>query len=206
MVEKWIETYQALIADLPTGDVGGKLFHAGIIATPLGPMLAVCDETYLHLLEFCDLETLPVKLKKLQKRTGAAFQFRTNSPYKASVGDGTCTDNMYKRLETALNAYFAGERADFAIPCALYGTDFSCAVWRALQQIPVATSWSYAEQAAFIGRPTAHRAVAHANSRNQIAVIIPCHRVIGSNGRLTGYAGGLARKEWLLAHEKRYFG
>jgi methylated-DNA-[protein]-cysteine S-methyltransferase len=108
--------------------------------------------------------------------------------------------------ETAkqLTEYFAGKRLVFDLPLAPRGTGFQQLVWRALVAIPFGETRSYGELARAIGRPAASRAVGSANNRNPIAIIVPCHRVIGSNGDLTGYAGGLAMKRWLLAHEARY--
>ncbi|GAA4496825.1 methylated-DNA--[protein]-cysteine S-methyltransferase [Pseudaeromonas paramecii] len=100
-------------------------------------------------------------------------------------------------------AYFAGELHTFDLPLSLHGTDFQCQVWRALAQIPYGQTRSYGQQAADLGRPTAVRAVGAANGRNPLPIVLPCHRVIGANGQLTGYAGGLERKRWLLAHEAR---
>lgn len=97
-----------------------------------------------------------------------------------------------------LKAYFARELRDFELPLVLKGTPFQCRVWRALQQIPYGQTRSYAEQARAIGAPDAIRAVGSANGRNPIPVVVPCHRVIGSNGKLTGFGGGLALKRWLL--------
>lgn len=104
-----------------------------------------------------------------------------------------------------LNAYFNGQRSTFALPLDLSpGTDFQREVWAALQRIPCGQTVSYLELARQIGRPTAVRAVAAAIGRNPISVVIPCHRVVGSNGNLTGYAGGLPRKRALLSTEKRH--
>ncbi len=105
--------------------------------------------------------------------------------------------------ETArqLDAYFAGELKDFDIPLDMIGTDFQKIVWKQLTAIPYGETWSYGEMAAAIGKPTASRAVGHANGQNPISIIVPCHRVIGSNGRLVGYGGGLPRKQALLALE-----
>ena len=102
-----------------------------------------------------------------------------------------------------LRAYFAGERFEFGLPLAPKGTPFQQAVWLALRDIPYGTTSSYGAVARSIGRPSASRAVGMANSRNPIGIVVPCHRVIGSGGALTGYAGGLDRKRWLLAHEAR---
>ena len=100
-----------------------------------------------------------------------------------------------------LDAYFAGRLHCFSLPLAPRGTPFQLQVWQALQQIPWSERCSYGDIATAIGNPNAVRAVGAANGRNPIAIIIPCHRVIGADGRLTGYAGGLERKRWLLNHE-----
>jgi methylated-DNA-[protein]-cysteine S-methyltransferase len=110
------------------------------------------------------------------------------------------------RAATQLREYFAGERRLFDLPLAPDGTGFQRLVWAALEQIPYGVTRSYGELARAIGRPAASRAVGTANSRNPISIIVPCHRVIGANGALTGYAGGMRAKQWLLDHEQRYFG
>jgi len=101
-----------------------------------------------------------------------------------------------------LTAYFAGERRAFDVPLAPHGTAFQQAVWRALLDIPYGATRSYGELARVIGRPTASRAVGAANGSNPISIIVPCHRVIGASGQLTGYGGGLPMKRWLLDHER----
>lgn len=101
-----------------------------------------------------------------------------------------------------LAAYFAGERTDFELPLSPHGTVFQQKVWTALRGIPYGRTTSYGELATEIGQPTASRAVGLANGRNPLAVIVPCHRVIGANGSLTGFGGGLDRKRWLLEHER----
>ena len=101
-----------------------------------------------------------------------------------------------------LREYFAGERTSFDLPLAASGTAFQQTVWRALTEIDFGETWSYGRLAAHIGQPTASRAVGLANSRNPIAIVVPCHRVIGASGALTGYAGGMERKRWLLDHER----
>jgi methylated-DNA-[protein]-cysteine S-methyltransferase len=100
-----------------------------------------------------------------------------------------------------LDEYFGGGRSSFDIPLDISGTPFQMSVWRALLLIPYGTTWSYGRLAAQIGRPKASRAVGGANHNNPVSIIVPCHRVIGSNGSMTGYGGGIWRKEWLLAHE-----
>jgi methylated-DNA-[protein]-cysteine S-methyltransferase len=102
-----------------------------------------------------------------------------------------------------LRAYFAGDLQSFDLPLRAEGTDFQQAVWSALRQIPYGEVATYGDIARRVGRPTASRAVGAANGRNPIAIVIPCHRVIGSDGTLTGYGGGMWRKRWLLSHEGR---
>lgn len=112
---------------------------------------------------------------------------------------------LLDRCKMELSAYFRGELFEFSLPLSLEGTPFQKGVWEALRQIPYGTTCSYGEIARMIGNPKAVRAVGGANNKNRIAIIIPCHRVVGSRGELTGYAGGLERKEWLLDHERHYF-
>ena len=100
-----------------------------------------------------------------------------------------------------LDAYFGGVLDGFTVAYDLHGTAFQLAVWRALGEIPAGTTVTYGEFAASVGRPTASRAVGAAVGRNPVSIALPCHRVVGSNGSLTGFAGGLAAKEWLLRHE-----
>lgn len=100
-----------------------------------------------------------------------------------------------------LQAYFAGELTDFELPIELRGTEFQRRVWASLQEIPYGETISYGELARWVGKPKASRAVGLANGRNPIAIVVPCHRVIGADGSLTGYGGGLERKVWLLEHE-----
>lgn len=111
---------------------------------------------------------------------------------------------LLKRAQRQLLEYFAGKRDRFDVPLRLEGTDFQRQVWAALAQIPFGSTCSYAELARRIGRPQAVRAVGSANGANPVSIIIPCHRVIGANGALTGYGGGLPRKHWLLAHEGHF--
>jgi methylated-DNA-[protein]-cysteine S-methyltransferase len=104
-------------------------------------------------------------------------------------------------LRNQLDAYFSGDLREFDVPLSMKGTPFELKVWKELQTIPYGTTVSYGEIARRIGQPTASRAVGMANGRNSIPILVPCHRVIGSNGRLTGYGGGLDTKKWLLELE-----
>ena len=111
------------------------------------------------------------------------------------------TIEPFERTISQLQAYFAGQLTEFDLPLAPRGTEFQMMVWRELRKSAFGDTISYAELARRIGRPTAARAVGHSNARNPISIIVPCHRVIGADDSLTGYAGGLDRKRWLLSHE-----
>lgn len=119
----------------------------------------------------------------------------------ATPAEGQRDEGCFHLAKEQLRAYFAGELREFTVPLRMIGTDFQRRVWTHLQRIPFGETWSYGELATRMGRPTASRAVGAANGRNPIAIIVPCHRVIGANGQLTGFGGGLDRKDWLLRHE-----
>ncbi|WP_237168578.1 bifunctional transcriptional activator/DNA repair enzyme AdaA [Paracoccus shandongensis] len=168
----------------------GSDLLADWIDTPLGGMIAIADTSTLHLLEFIDRKALPEGLRRLSAHVGGR------------VGLGRTP--VHDRTEAQLAAYFAGNAPFLDVPVTLHGTPFQQQVWRALQDIPAGQTRSYLQLAASIDRPTAIRAVARANATNRIALVVPCHRVIGADGTLTGYAGGLWRKEKLIAIERRY--
>jgi AraC family transcriptional regulator of adaptative response/methylated-DNA-[protein]-cysteine methyltransferase len=162
------------------------------IETPLGQMIAGATEEGICLLEFSDRRMLKTEYNELSRRL------------KTTLEEG---DNKhFKKLKKQLNEYFMGKRKKFTIPLVTPGTEFQQAVWKELQNIPFGSTRSYLEQAIALNSPDSVRAVANANGMNRISIIIPCHRVIGSDGRLTGYGGGLKRKKWLLNHERRYSG
>jgi len=108
---------------------------------------------------------------------------------------------ILEQAASELDEYFAGDRTSFDVPLELEGTEFQLAAWNALADIPYGETRSYTEQATRIGRPTAVRAVGAANGRNPVSIVLPCHRVVGSDGTLRGFGGGLDVKEWLLQHE-----
>ena len=123
---------------------------------------------------------------------------------KAQSTEGWKEDPMLAPLSATLQQlaeYFAGTRRNFDLPLRPQGTVFQQRVWRELIEIPYGQTWSYGELAKRIDNPSASRAVGLANGRNPISILVPCHRVIGADGSLTGYGGGLERKQWLLAHE-----
>lgn len=135
--------------------------------------------------------------------TSLFMMSQRHGPY---FSDAWILDNNAKLFAEArkqLAAYFAGELTEFDLPMKMIGTEFQKTVWRELLNIPFGVTISYGELADRVGNPNASRAVGAANGRNPISIIVPCHRVIGSNGKLTGYGGGLERKEWLLAHESK---
>jgi AraC family transcriptional regulator of adaptative response/methylated-DNA-[protein]-cysteine methyltransferase len=160
---------------------------AATIASPLGPLVAIADAEALHLLEFTDRRQLPAELARLPG--GGVALGRTA---------------VHDRLEAELDAYFAGRSAVFATPLSMGGTPFARRVWAALRAIPAGATRSYADLARAIDTPRAVRAVARANGANAIAILVPCHRVIGADGSLTGYGGGLWRKTRLLEIERAY--
>jgi len=122
------------------------------------------------------------------------------------VGQATGLSAPLQNAVNQLNAYFAGDLREFDLPLKLAGTPFQLAVWRALQDIPYGQTTSYGELARRVGTPKGSRAVGLANGSNPIAIVVPCHRVIGSNGKLTGYGGGLDNKQTLLALERQHAG
>jgi AraC family transcriptional regulator, regulatory protein of adaptative response / methylated-DNA-[protein]-cysteine methyltransferase len=169
-----------------------ELLHLSRLLTPLGPMLIGATDAAVALLEFTDRRMLATQLERLARRRRCIFV-----PGSTAAG---------QQLEAELEAYFAGTLRDFSTPLAPAGTEFQQRAWQGLQSIPYGETRSYAEQARLLGAPTAVRAVARANGDNPVAIVVPCHRVIGANGKLTGYGGGLWRKQWLLHHERRHAG
>jgi O-6-methylguanine DNA methyltransferase len=159
------------------------------IVTPIGEMVAGATKTHLVLFEFAHRRMLPVQFQRLEAAVGGELV----------AGESA----IIKQLRRELDEYFRGARREFTIPLYAPGTPFQMKVWNELLRIPVGTTTSYARVASAIGHPTAVRAVARANGDNRIAILIPCHRVIGSDGSLTGYGGGLSRKKKLLDLEAR---
>ncbi|MDP5255164.1 MULTISPECIES: methylated-DNA--[protein]-cysteine S-methyltransferase [unclassified Vibrio] len=134
-----------------------------------------------------------------QGLTGIWFTTHTTQPDE--LGTWAQEHPLLQEAQRQLTEYFTGQRHQFDLPFDLHGTDFQLAVWQGLQRIPYGQSWSYQQLATAIGRPKAVRAVGAANGKNPLSIVIPCHRVIGTTGKLTGYAGGLTRKKALLELE-----
>lgn len=166
----------------------GKVLYATWIDTPLGAMISIADENYLYLLEFVDRRGLEKEIERLRQ--------------KLKIGVIPGKTGITNQIKSELSDYFSGKSYDFHTPCYLLGTAFEQSVWEALKLIPVGQTYSYLSIAKNISQPKSFRAVANANGKNQLAIIIPCHRVINENGELGGYGGGLNRKQWLIHHER----
>jgi methylated-DNA-[protein]-cysteine S-methyltransferase len=157
------------------------------VPSPVGPILTVFNEDVLCALDYVEYESRMRKL--LERRFGLLTLARRSTP---------------SEFRSRLDAYFAGDlQALQQVEVSLRGSAFQERVWNALRAIPPGRTAGYGELAANLGCPSAARAVGMANSLNPIAIVVPCHRVVGANGKLTGYAGGLERKRWLLDHERR---
>jgi AraC family transcriptional regulator of adaptative response/methylated-DNA-[protein]-cysteine methyltransferase len=181
------------LAGSPPGDARARpVVRLERIHTALGPMLAAGTDEALCLLEFVDRPMLETQLRRVQNRLGAVL---VPGPSAA-----------IRQAERELAEYFAGERREFTVPLSVPGTPFQQRVWDALRAIPYGAVRSYAQQARAVQAPQAVRAVARANGDNRIAILIPCHRVMGSDGALTGYGGGLWRKQRLLDLERETAG
>lgn len=161
------------------------------IDTPLGEMYACATDKGICLLEFHNRKNIEGELERLTKSTGAEIKEEDHP--------------LFEKLRYELKEYFDGKFASFSVPLDLVGTDFQKKVWTELLKIPYGKTISYKDLANNLGDIKAVRAVANANGMNKIALIVPCHRVIGSDGSLVGYAGGLERKTELLSLEKKGF-
>jgi methylated-DNA-[protein]-cysteine S-methyltransferase len=144
----------------------------------------------------------PIGMVGIAEEDGAIARVFFSGKKKNLPGFSTAETPLIKKAAAQLAEYFNGKRRSFDLPLALHGTDFQRSVWKALQTIPAGETRSYKDIAALIGNPKAVRAVGMANNRNPIVIIVPCHRVIGSDGSLTGYGGGLPAKQYLLNLEK----
>ena len=149
------------------------------VDSPIGRLLLTCDGTAL---------------------TGLYMNLNGNTQSTDGWGEDADIEPLAKTAQQ-LNEYFAGTRREFDLPLRLQGTVFQQRVWQELKEIPYGTTWSYGQLAKRLGNPNASRAVGLANGQNPISILVPCHRVIGADGSLTGYGGGLERKQWLLTHE-----
>lgn len=182
-------TFKKIIGQAPTNSKREQIILISRLTTPIGPMFICATDLGVCLLEFVDRRMLETEFKDLQKRLNASIIAGENE--------------HIKQAKKEVEEYFAGTRTTFEVSLDTPGTEFQNIVWDYLQKIEYGKTVTYQQEAISINRPKAVRAVASANGNNRIAIIIPCHRVIGKNGKLTGYAGGLHRKKWLLEHEQR---
>ncbi|HSK89607.1 MAG TPA: trifunctional transcriptional activator/DNA repair protein Ada/methylated-DNA--[protein]-cysteine S-methyltransferase [Anaerolineales bacterium] len=166
-----------------------NILKASWLDTKLGPMLAIADEKALHLLEFVDRRGLEREIERLRQKTKSAILPGKTEPILS--------------IERELGMYFDGNLKQFKTPVCWQGSAFQKVTWEALMKIPYGETRSYSDLAVSIGKPSAFRAVANANGANQLAIVVPCHRVINTNGEPGGYGGGLARKKWLINHERQ---
>jgi AraC family transcriptional regulator of adaptative response/methylated-DNA-[protein]-cysteine methyltransferase len=173
----------------PSQSRNQSLVNITRLSTPLGQMYAGASEQGLCLLEFIDRKMIDDQIAQLQKQLQARFV--------------TGINRHLSTLETQLAEYFAGERRAFDIALDVRGSEFQQKAWQALQQIPYGETRSYAQQAVAVGNTKAVRAIASANAKNRIAIVIPCHRVIAKDGGLAGFGGGVWRKKYLLDLEKQ---
>lgn len=180
--------FREVVGSSPSQAARGPVVWLRHLETPLGPMVAAATDEALCLLEFADRRMLERQIRTLARKLSPVFAPGAADPLR--------------RIARELEAYFSTGTADFRTPLLLLGSEFQRSVWESLRAIPAGATVSYAELAARLGRPRAVRAVARANGDNRLAIVVPCHRVIGSDGALTGYGGGLWRKRRLLELER----
>lgn len=184
------DAFSKIMGDPPAMSARIALLKASWIDTPLGPMLAIADDSALYLLEFVQRRGLEKEIEKMRKVLQVAIVPGENKPILS--------------IKNELKEYFQGKRSTFQTPLKLLGSSFQRDVWSELQNIAFGATCSYSDIAKALNNPKAVRAVGRANGMNQIAIVIPCHRVINADGTLGGYGGGIMRKQWLLQHEKKY--
>lgn len=182
-------TFKKLTGYTPEKSRENDLILMSRFNSPLGPMYACSTNQGICLLAFTDRRMLETEFHDLQRRL------------KSRIVAGE--NEHILQLKQELQEYFEGKRIKFDVKLHTPGSDFQKAVWNFLLQVPYGTTVSYMEQAIKLSAPKAVRAVASANGHNRVCIVIPCHRVIGSDGSLTGYSGGLERKRWLLEHESK---
>lgn len=183
------DAFNQLFGARPSNASEVALMYSRWLETPLGPMLAIADDSGIQVLDFVNRRGLEREIGRLRARSKCVIV----------PGGHRHLDHAEKEIAE----YYAGRRQQFTLALAERGTPFQKSVWAELLRIPIGETRSYADIARLLRQPTAVRAVARANGDNYRSIVIPCHRVIGSDGTLTGYGGGLARKQWLLDFERR---
>lgn len=182
------ESFKSVFGVSPKNSKTQQIIDLKRIETPIGTMYAAAVEEGICMLEFTDRKMLETEFKDLAKSLNATI-VQGENPH-------------FKTLEKELAEYFDGNRTEFTVPLSPVGTEFQKSVWKVLLKIPYGETWNYKKQSEVLGDVKKVRAVANANGMNKISILIPCHRVIGSNGTLTGYGGGIWRKQKLLELEK----
>lgn len=182
--------FKKLVGKSPNQIKDKNIILINRLTTPLGPMFVCATDNGICLLEFVDRRMLETEFKELQKLLNASIISGENE--------------HIKQVKEEIKEYFEGTRKTFEVALDTPGTDFQKTAWDALQTIQYGTSTTYQQQAAKIQHPKAIRAVAAANGQNRVSIIIPCHRVIGKDGKMIGYGGGIERKRWLIEHEKKH--
>ena len=182
------DSFKSIFGVSPKNSKDQRIIDLKRIETPIGTMYAAAVEEGICMLEFTDRKMLETEFKDLAKSLNATI-VQGENPH-------------FKTLEKELAEYFARSRTEFTVPLSPVGTEFQKSVWKVLLKIPYGETWNYKKQSEVLGDVKKVRAVANANGMNKISILIPCHRVIGSNGTLTGYGGGIWRKQKLLELEK----
>ncbi|WP_350287226.1 methylated-DNA--[protein]-cysteine S-methyltransferase [uncultured Croceitalea sp.] len=182
-------TFKKILGDSPINSATKNVILINRLTTPLGPMFICATDNGVCLLEFVDRRMLETEFKTLQSYLGANIIAGENE--------------HIKRAKKEITEYFDGERKNFSVALETPGTAFQNLIWESLKKIDYGKTLTYEQQAETINNPKAVRAVAAANGHNRVSILIPCHRVIGKNGKMTGYGGGIERKRWLLQHEKK---
>jgi AraC family transcriptional regulator of adaptative response/methylated-DNA-[protein]-cysteine methyltransferase len=182
------DSFKKIFGVSPNKSKTQRIIDLKRLETPLGTMFAGAVSEGVCLLEFTDRKMLETEFVMLARSLNAVIIQGEN--------------DHFNLLEQQLEEYFEGKRKSFSVPLFMPGSAFQQAVWAALRSIPFGETRTYTQQASAIAKPAAVRAVANANGLNKISILIPCHRVIGADGNLTGYGGGLWRKQWLLNLEK----
>lgn len=182
------DAFSKIMGDTPKQSKHLRVLYADWFDTPLGPMISIADHEFLYLLEFTDRRGLEREIERLRLRLNARI-----IPGKTAI---------HEQISTEMSHYFNKTHITFETPLYLMGSPFQQQVWKCLQEIPAGTTLSYKDIAHKLGNPKSVRAVGNTNGANQLCIIIPCHRVVQSNGELGGYGGGVERKQWLLQHEK----
>lgn len=184
------DSFKAIFGSSPKHSKDKGIIDLTRLETPLGTMFACATAEGICLLEFSDRKMLETELKAIAKYLNATI-VQGENPH-------------FDTLRIQLTEYFEGRRTSFTVPIHSPGTDFQQAVWEKLREVPYGETSTYLRQATRLNRVEAVRAVGNANGMNRISIIIPCHRVVGTDGHLTGYGGGLWRKKWLLDHEQKH--